>query len=242
MATGKPSLRKMHAGLPDDGVEVLPARVNGSAPAALGANQLTDPSPALTLCTGASPGAAHRKAKTMRTAILMPLAAITLLAGCAHHMAHHGPGAGPGAKATLEPTRGHAARGMVMFHQQPDGVFIHARVSGLKPGQSHGFHIHEKGDCASGDGMGTGGHFNPTGKPHGPQDADRHAGDLPALQADGNGQADLRVLLKGLTIGSGATDIVGRGLIVHADPDDYRTQPTGNSGARIACAVIGPMR
>jgi Cu-Zn family superoxide dismutase len=86
--------------------------------------------------------------------------------------------------------------------------------------------------------MSTGGHFNPTAKPHGAQDADHHAGDLPALKADANGAADLQFVAKGLSIGSGPTDVVGKGLIVHAQPDDYKTQPTGNAGARIACAVI----
>jgi Cu-Zn family superoxide dismutase len=86
--------------------------------------------------------------------------------------------------------------------------------------------------------MSTGGHFNPTGKPHGPQDADHHVGDLPALKADANGRADARFHVTGVTVGSGVTDIVGKGLIVHAMPDDYRTQPTGNAGGRIACGVI----
>ena len=116
---------------------------------------------------------------------------------------------------------------------------VHVKVEGLKAGQAHGLHIHEKGDCSSGDGMSTGGHFNPTGKPHGPQDSsERHAGDLPALQADAQGRAELRLRIAGIAVGSGAADIVGKGLIVHALPDDYRTQPTGNAGARIACAVI----
>lgn len=165
--------------------------------------------------------------------------ALLALAGCGHRV-DHARGMGPGARAQLEPTRGQTASGRVMFHASSRGVFLHARVSGLKPNQAHGFHIHEKGDCSSGDGMSAGGHFNPTGKPHGPQDGDHHAGDLPSLQADANGVADLRVEVHGLGIGSssGASDIVGRGLIVHADPDDYKTQPTGNSGARIACAVI----
>ena len=146
--------------------------------------------------------------------------------------------AGPKAVATLEPTRGNVTAGTVNFQQIGTRMQVSGRVTGLKPGQEHGFHIHDKGDCSSGDGMSTGGHFNPTNQPHGPQDGPHHAGDLPALQANANGQADLRVLLKGLTIGSGTTDIVGRGLIVHAQPDDFKTQPTGNSGARIACAVI----
>lgn len=163
--------------------------------------------------------------------------AVMALAGCGHRH-DHAHGSGPSALAELAPTRGNTTSGRVMFHASGHGVFMHARVSGLKPNQAHGFHIHEKGDCSSGDGMSTGGHFNPTGKPHGPQHADHHAGDLPALQADANGVAELKVELHGLSIGSGATDIVGRGLIVHAQPDDYQTQPTGNSGARIACAVI----
>jgi superoxide dismutase, Cu-Zn family len=145
---------------------------------------------------------------------------------------------GPMAMAKLEATRGNAVSGMVMFHLQGEHVMVHAKVEGLKPGQEHGFHIHEKGDCSSGDGMGTGGHFNPGGKPHGAPDADHHAGDLPALKADAQGKADMKFQLSGVAIGSGAADIVGKGLIVHAMPDDYKTQPTGNSGARIACAVI----
>jgi Cu-Zn family superoxide dismutase len=146
--------------------------------------------------------------------------------------------AGPKAVATLEPTRGNVAAGTVSFQQLGAQTQVSGRVSGLKPGQEHGFHVHEKGDCSSGDGMSTGGHFNPTGKPHGPQHAEHHAGDLPSLKADANGVASFSFRVEGLAIGSGATDIVGRGLIVHADPDDFKTQPTGNSGARIACAVI----
>lgn len=189
----------------------------------------------------------------MRFPLILSLAAaaaLSTLAGCGAFRDHagHGPmhaamhGSGPMARATLEATRGNTATGRVMFHAQGDDVFMHARVSGLKPGQEHGFHIHEKGDCSSGDGMSTGGHFNPTNKPHGPQDADHHAGDLPALKADAQGNAELRVVLRGLAIGQGDTDIVGKGLIVHAQPDDYKTQPTGNAGARIACAVIQRMR
>lgn len=173
----------------------------------------------------------------MRSVLVMAACA-ALLSGCAG-MHGHGHGSGPTARAVLEPTRGNSTAGTVMFHSMADGVFLHARISGLKPGQAHGFHIHEKGDCSSGDGLSTGGHFNPGGKPHAhPGTAERHTGDLPALQADAQGNADLRVAVSGPTIGSGVTDIIGKGLIVHALPDDYQTQPTGNSGARIACAVI----
>jgi Cu-Zn family superoxide dismutase len=144
----------------------------------------------------------------------------------------------PSAVANLEPTRGNTAKGSVTFTQDGDVVRVRAELTGLKPNAEHGFHIHEKGDCSSGDGMSTGGHFNPAGKPHGPQDADHHAGDMPAVRADGYGNASATFELKGVSIGSGPADIVGKGLIVHRDPDDYRTQPTGNAGPRIACAVI----
>ena len=158
---------------------------------------------------------------------------VALAAGCASV-------APPGPKATakLEPTQGNTANGLVTFTQKGTKVVVDARVAGLTPG-GHGFHIHEKGDCSSGDGMSTGGHFNPLGKPHGnPAVPDHHAGDMPMLVADASGNAALIVELDVMTVGSGVTDIVGRGLIVHKDPDDFTTQPTGNSGARVACGVI----
>jgi len=172
---------------------------------------------------------------TLRSQAFLLTALAWLLGACAGNMQ----GGGPMAMAKLEPTRGNTTAGTVMFHQMGDATMMHVRVEGLKPGGEHGFHVHEKGDCSSGDGMSTGGHFNPKGKPHGRHDdAERHVGDLPSLKADASGRVDLKVTLSGLAIGSGDTDIVGRGLIVHAMPDDFKTQPTGNSGARIACAVI----
>ena len=86
--------------------------------------------------------------------------------------------------------------------------------------------------------MSTGGHFNPDGAPHGPQDAAHHSGDMPALVADSYGNASVSFILKGVSLGTGSHDLVGKGLIVHRDADDYKTQPTGNAGPRIACAVI----
>jgi superoxide dismutase, Cu-Zn family len=142
------------------------------------------------------------------------------------------------AAARLEATKGNATAGTITFTQNGDKVTVDAKVSGLTPG-GHGFHIHEKGDCSSGDGMSAGGHFNPTAKAHGnPANADHHAGDMPMLVADASGNASLSVVLGGITVGSGATDVVGKAIIVHKDADDYTTQPTGNSGARVACGVI----
>ncbi len=145
----------------------------------------------------------------------------------------------PRATAQLQPTQGNKTLGEVTFEQEGDKVRVVALVSGLKPGSEHGFHIHEAGDCSSGDGMSTKGHFNPFGKPHGnPATPDRHAGDMPALKADSSGNAKIDATLDLMTVTPGPSSIVGRGLIVHASPDDYKTQPTGNAGARIACAVI----
>ena len=141
------------------------------------------------------------------------------------------------ASAGLEPTRGNKAIGEVNFEQMVGKVRVTAQVIRLPANREFGFHIHEVGDCSSGDGMSAKGHFNPYGKPHG-QGAERHAGDMPNLKSDAKGKAKLTVDLDIITLASGPASIIGRGVIVHADPDDYRTQPTGNAGARIACGVI----
>jgi Cu-Zn family superoxide dismutase len=164
-----------------------------------------------------------------------PLAmAASVLAGCQSL-----PSDAPRASANLQPTKGNKAAGTVDFYQVANRVRVVANVSGLTPNREHGFHVHEAGDCSSGDGMSTKGHFNPHGKPHGhPKSSERHAGDLPALRADGGGNAKLDTELDIITVTPGPASVVGRGLIVHADPDDFKTQPTGNAGARLACAVI----
>jgi Cu-Zn family superoxide dismutase len=116
---------------------------------------------------------------------------------------------------------------------------VTAKIVGLRPNGEFGFHIHEAGDCSSGDGMSTKGHFNPYGKPHAHAGtAERHAGDLPSLKSDGGGNASVIAELDIITVSAGPASVVGRGLIVHAQPDDFTTQPTGNAGARSACAVI----
>jgi len=165
-------------------------------------------------------------------------AAITgLLTGCG--MMESMTGRAPTAKATLQPIKDSDVKGAATFTQKGDKVQLMADIGGLKPNQEHGFHIHEKGDCNSGDGMGAGGHFNPLGKPHAhPSMPERHAGDMFALKADDYGNATLSIELDVITVTEGPTGIIGRGLIVHAQADDYNTQPTGNAGARVACGVI----
>lgn len=168
---------------------------------------------------------------------LLACAAALALAGCASQRA-----AQPAATATLAPTTGNAVTGTVRFVQSGDKVQVAGEVRGLKPNAEHGFHVHEKGDCSSGDGTSAGGHFNPSGQAHGRYDAPmHHAGDLPSLRADANGVARFNYETSMLRVGgAGANDILGRGLIVHRDPDDYASQPAGNSGPRLACAMIVP--
>ncbi len=172
----------------------------------------------------------------MTPRLAVAVAATVLLAACQTMSAD----APPRATAKLEPTKGNKTFGEATFEQAGNKVRVWVYVQGLKPGQEHGLHIHEAGDCSSGDGMSAKGHFNPLGKPHGPQGTgERHAGDLPSLKANKAGRAKVEVELDIITVTAGPTSVIGRGLIVHADPDDYRTQPTGNAGARLACGVIG---
>ncbi|MCI5069080.1 superoxide dismutase family protein [Acidovorax sp.] len=171
--------------------------------------------------------------KNVRLAAALSMVAAATLAGCAAYSA------GPTATAKLDPTRGNATAGTVTFAQSGDVVKVSGSITGLKPNAEHGFHIHEKGDCSSGDGMSAGGHFNPGGKPHGHHgQGEHHTGDLPSLKADANGVAKFSFESRTIRVGSTDNNIVGRGLIVHRDPDDYTTQPTGNAGPRLACAVI----
>lgn len=146
--------------------------------------------------------------------------------------------AAPSARALLASTQGQFARGELKLRQDTMGVRISGTLRGLSPGAVHGFHVHEKGDCSALDASSAGAHYNPANAAHGnPASPAHHAGDIPNIQADASGRASVDVLIEGVSLG-GANDIVGKALIVHSDPDDYTTQPSGNSGARIACGVI----
>ena len=120
------------------------------------------------------------------------------------------------------------------------GVHVRGQVGGLAANGKFGFHVHEKGDCSAVDATSAGGHFNPTATAHGRAGGDaHHAGDMDNISSNAEGVATVNVHLRGVTLGGGAlNDVAGRGVIVHAAPDDYHTQPTGNAGARLACAVI----
>ena len=150
---------------------------------------------------------------------------------------------GPQAVAVIAPTSVASAasmspRGTVKFVQQAGSVLVSGEISGLLPGREHGFHVHEAADC-SGDGLATKGHFNPEGTPHGRHGSQvHHGGDLPSLKADAAGVARFSFTVSKLTVTPGPASVVARGLVVHRDPDDYTTQPTGNAGPRPGCGAI----
>ena len=132
---------------------------------------------------------------------------------------------------------GSAISGTVTFRDTGNGIAIEAKISGLSPG-SHGFHVHEKGDC-SGDFSAAGGHFNPDAHSHaGPDAAEAHAGDLGNLRVPDVGVSQLTMMSRRFTLDEGPNGIIGKSVIIHASEDDLATQPTGNSGARIACGLI----
>ena len=141
---------------------------------------------------------------------------------------------GPTAVAQLDASRGSTVWGKVNFVEIGGKVTVRADVRGLRPGAQFGFHVHEKGHCSA-----PGEHFNPTGKPHGHyRVAERHVGDLINLQSDAEGNAVYAFETNLLTVTAGPASVVGRTIVIHADPDDYRTQPAGNSGGAIACGLI----
>ncbi|HEX7153099.1 MAG TPA: superoxide dismutase family protein [Thermoanaerobaculia bacterium] len=145
---------------------------------------------------------------------------------------------GPSAVATLAPTGTNTARGSVNFDQLGDGsVRVTVDLTGV-PAGVHGFHVHEFGNCGD-NGNAAGGHFNPLSTPHGAPDAPtKHAGDFGNVTADANGNVRTTFTTRSITLGDGATSAVGHAVILHANPDDLATQPTGNAGGRIACGVV----
>lgn len=141
--------------------------------------------------------------------------------------------------AVMRPTEGNEVSGTVTFTQVDSQVRVQANISGLTPDQEHAIHVHEFGDDRSDDGTSTGGHYNPEGLPHGlPDESERHAGDLGNLEADGDGNASYEIMLDNVTLGSAHNPVIGRAVIIHAEPDDG-SQPVGAAGARIASGIIG---
>lgn len=146
------------------------------------------------------------------------------------------------AHATLQGAPGDTDfSGTVTFTEEAGGVRVVAELSGVDQAGKHGFHVHENGECTHGEGdkhfTTAGGHFNPTGTEHAcPPTDPRHAGDLGNVEvANGTGRVELTTT--GLSL-SGPNSVVGKAIILHAGEDDCKTQPTGNSGDRLACGVV----
>jgi superoxide dismutase, Cu-Zn family len=138
--------------------------------------------------------------------------------------------------ARVEPTAGNTARGEVRFTKVDGGVRVTASFEGL-PAGSHGFHLHETGDCSAPDAASAGAHYNPAGAPHGAPDAAssaRHMGDLGNLEAGADGKATYERVDNVLVY----DNLKGLAVLVHAAADDLTSQPSGNAGARIGCGVV----
>jgi Cu-Zn family superoxide dismutase len=142
------------------------------------------------------------------------------------------------ASATLTAREGGTVAGQVTFTEIDGGVMIVAHITGA-PAGTHGFHIHDVGDCSSADFKSAGGHFNPTDMPHGsPADMERHAGDLGNVEVGEDGTAHHEATSSMLTVSDGPNSVLGRGVILHENADDLVSQPTGAAGARLACGVV----
>ena len=142
------------------------------------------------------------------------------------------------AVAELRSAAGMNVTGTVRFEKAGDNqVRVIAQITGLAPGK-HGFHIHEFGDCSAPDFTSAGAHFNPTGASHGaPHDAQHHSGDFGNLEADEQGRAELDMTVDFLEW-EGPNSFIGKAVVVHAEEDDLKSQPSGNAGGRVACGVI----
>jgi Cu-Zn family superoxide dismutase len=171
-------------------------------------------------------------------AITGGFAAMLLLAACNgdHHVGQPLPHPGPVAMAIVRDAAG-ADLGRATATTVEGGMRVTVEVHGLPPGM-HGVHIHTVGRCDPPAFASAGGHWNPLGAHHGTLDpAGPHLGDLPNLIVGSDGRATLGVNIPGATM-AGLLDSDGSAIVVHADRDDMMTDPSGNSGARIACGVF----
>jgi Cu-Zn family superoxide dismutase len=182
----------------------------------------------------------------MKVSALVVLLPLALLAGCSSKPESATPATAaasappPTAHAMLTGASGTTVNGDLKLARTTDGVLVNGDIYGLYPSSKHGFHVHEKGDCSATDASSAGGIFNPDGKTHGnPGSGEHQLGDLPNLVSDAKGMAEASTTIVGATLGDGGPhDIMGKAIVVDGKPDDYKTQPAGNSGERIACGVI----
>ena len=164
---------------------------------------------------------------------MLLLVSTALLAGCATPDELGPVGDGP----VIAMVNGAGASvGGVQAETRPGGTYIRISVQGLPPGD-HGLHLHAVGRCDGPAFQSAGAHWNPAGRQHGHLNpAGAHAGDLPNLTISTNGRGAINFLASGGAL----NDTDGTALVIHAKPDDYKTDPSGSSGDRIACAVIMP--
>ncbi len=142
------------------------------------------------------------------------------------------------AEAVLEGKSGSKTTGTVVFATTDKGLKVTATLAGATPGR-HGIHIHEKGDCSAPDATSAGGHFNPTTAPHaGLETPARHAGDLGNITVNQDGTGVLSIDIPQVQGMNDWATVVGKAVVVHEKADDLKTQPSGDSGARISCGVI----
>jgi Cu-Zn family superoxide dismutase len=133
-----------------------------------------------------------------------------------------------------------AAVGTATLFETGEGVNISLKVMNLPPG-NHGFHIHENGECIPPDFKSAGGHFALPAERHGFESVgEPHLGDMLNLQIADDGSAEIQRLLSGATLGDGMYSLLDKAIVIHAEPDDNQSQPSGNTGSRIACGVIRP--
>lgn len=150
---------------------------------------------------------------------------------------------GKAAQVMIKGTETHKdVKGKLVLREVDGGVHVTGEISGLTPGK-HGFHVHQKGDLSDPKLTSAGGHFNPGGTKHGgPGSGEKHAGDWGNIEANEKGVAKIDETFKGVSLLGEQNGIMGRSIIVHAGPDDLKSDPAGNSGDRIAGGIVEPRR
>ena len=143
------------------------------------------------------------------------------------------------AVANIESRSDSHVTGKATFHEANGQVTLKIKIEGAEPG-THAVHLHEKGDCTAPDGASAGGHWNPTHEGHGKWVASPfHRGDIGNIEVGADGKGTFTLTTDLWTIGGAPeTDVIGKGIIIHAKADDFTTQPTGNAGGRVGCGVV----
>jgi len=181
------------------------------------------------------------KKQFYESAVILISVSLLAFAGCQpvqHHEAAADNSDPSKAICILYPVDSNTARGVITFEKVDGGIKVSGEITGISAGK-HGMHVHQFGDCSSPGATSAGPHFDPHTKMHGgPSDTARHVGDLGNITASITGIATFEFVDSHLSL-SGENSIIGRSMVVHAGEDDLASQPSGNSGGRIACGVIG---